>query len=123
MTEENVPLTDDFLDAAHELREITMERKRLDAREKTCKEIISKHLVEGQTGFDPESGEALVRVAHGAMVWNEEQARKNLPASMLASLTDVVTVEIVDKGKAQEILPPALYALCCKQSKPSVRAL
>lgn len=123
MTEENVPLTDDYLDAARELREIQAESKRLAAREKTCKEIIAKHLVEGQTGVDPETGEALVQVTHGAKVWSEPEAMKNLPADILQTLIVTKTESHVDKDRAQDILPPALYALCCKTNKASVKAL
>jgi hypothetical protein len=123
MIDTYIPLADDFLAAAHELQEITREQKALAAREKTCKEIIAKHLVEGQTGVDPLTGEALVAITHGAKVWNEGEAMKNLPADILATLTVTVTETRVDKDRAQDILPPALYALCCKTNKPSVKAL
>ena len=118
-----VPLEDDFLTAARELRTITREQKALAEREKTCKEILAKHLMPGEVGVDSETGEPLVQVYSGAQVWNEAEAVKNLPADILATLTVTKTETHVDKERAQDILPPALYALCCKANKPSVRAL
>lgn len=119
MTDGNVvPLTDDYLDAAVELREVLKRKAELAEREAELKEIITKALAEGETGLDPETGEALVVVKRGARVWNEAAALQALPAHLVEALT--VTETKLDKDKAKAVLAPALYEKCCKANKPSV---
>lgn len=120
MTDTIVPLADEYLEAAETIRANAAVRKALDASDEAAKEIIRKHLAEGDIGVDPATGEALVKVKPGARVFNETEARKNWPADVLARVTRVVTEEKIDKTLAQDILPPAVYDLGCKQNKPSV---
>lgn len=115
----NVELTDEYLEAADELREVSAERKRLDARETRAKEILAKILAEGDLGTDAE-GRPLVEVRPGALRWDEDTARANLPADLVAALEVTETVTRLDKQKAKDTLAPALYELGCKRTRASV---
>lgn len=119
MIDDQVVLEDEYLLAAHTIRENAKKRRELDAEDEKAKEILQKVLAIGEEGVDPD-GHALVKVRPGNRIWNESEARKNLPADMLARITRTVTEEKVDKDLAKDILPPALYDLCTKQNKPSV---
>ena len=116
---EVVVLEDEFLAAAEVIRRNAATRKRIDAEDEQAKEILAKILTEGETGVSPD-GEPLVKIRPGNRVWNEAEARKNLPADMLARITRVKTEEVIDKTLAKDILPPALYDLCTKPNKSSV---
>jgi hypothetical protein len=121
---EPVILEDEYLQAALTLRGNVALRKQLDVEDIRAKEIIAKVLAEGETGISPD-GEPLVQVRAGAKVWNEQAAKDNLPADLLASFTttETVTVTRMDKTRAKDILAPALYELCTKANRPSVVAL
>jgi hypothetical protein len=121
-TDHNVLLEDDYLQAAKDLAEIAATRKRLDAREKHAREIIEKHLSEGETGVDSD-GVALVTIRPGAKVWNEAAARANLPGELLASIEVTETVTRLDRQKAKDTFAPAIYDLATKQNKASVVVL
>jgi hypoxanthine phosphoribosyltransferase len=116
---DTVLLEDDYLDAAETIRRNAETRKRLDNEDEKAKEILAKILTDGETGVSPD-GEPLVKMRPGNKMWNESEARKNLPADMLARITRTVTEEKVDKELARDILPPALYDLCTKQNRSSV---
>lgn len=126
MTENPTPvlLEDEFLDAARELRAITIERRDLDTREAECKAILAVRLAAGETGVDL-SGTALVKVKAGARVWNEDTARKALVDHGLDTLIPQieVTETHLDKIKAKQLLPGDLYDACCRQNKDSISAV
>jgi hypothetical protein len=114
-----VILEDEYLEAARELREIAHARWDLDAREAKAKEILAKVLAEGETGVDPD-GVPVVEVRPGALRWDEDTARKNLPANLVTALEVTETVTRLDRQRAKDTLAPALYELACKRTKPSV---
>ena len=118
MEEHEVPLEDEYLGAAIELRGIVEQRKMLEAREAECREILAKALAEGEKGVDLD-GNALVQVKAGSLRFDADQAKDVLPKEILGS----VTVLAIDAKKAKAVLAPALYEACCKRSRPSVVAL
>ena len=122
MTDTTIVLTDEYLEAAAELREAQADKKAAEEREKHAKEILAKILAEGDTGVSPD-GEMLVQVKRGARVFNEAEALKNWPASVLATVTRTVTKDEIDRDLAKEILPPAIWEMGCRTNKPSVVAL
>lgn len=114
MTE--ITLTDDFLDAAIELRYAETAKAELEKQIKRCKEILAKHLTVGDVGTDGD-GNGLVRMQKGSSRFKPELATANLPPAVLES----ILVTAPDAKKAKDILAPALYALCVADDQPSVR--
>ena len=112
----NIELTDDFLEAAHELRYATAEVAKLTEQIKRCKEILAKNLVAGDIGTD-EAGNALVKIVKGASRFKAELAMANLPANVLES----IMVTAPDSKRAKDVLAPALYSLCTEEDAASVR--
>ena len=112
----NVALTDDFLEAATELRYVESEIAKLEAQKKRCKEILAKHLKAGDIGTD-EQGQPLVRAQQGARRFKAELAVANLPEAVLAT----IMVTAPDGKRAKDVLAPALYDMCCQSDQPSIR--
>jgi hypothetical protein len=112
----NIELTDDFLEAAVELRYVTAEIAKLETQAKHCKEILAKHLIVGDIGTDA-NGHALVKMQKGSARFKPELAKANLPADVLAS----IMVTAPDGKRAKDILAPALYELTCSEDAPSIR--
>ncbi len=119
-----VVLEGDFLDAALKLAGVQAMRAQLAKDELECKEILAKVLAEGETGIDA-NGTKLAQVKRGARVWNEAQAKENLPEHVLANITrtETVTRTFIDQQLAKDTLAPVLYDKCCKRNRPSVVAL
>lgn len=112
----DVTLTDDFLEAAIELRYVTSEIAKLEAQAKRCKEILAKHLTAGEIGVDS-NGQPLVRAQQGARRFKPELAVANLPAAVLAT----IMVTAPDGKRAKDVLAPALYDVCCQSDTTSIR--
>lgn len=120
MTEphDNVLLEDEYLEAAHELREVTAQIKELTERQAQLKLVLEKVLTVGERGVAAD-GTPLVAIKGGAGKFSPEQAVKNLPAELI----EAIQVTTLDGAKAKAILAPALYELCLKYNKNSVVAL
>lgn len=115
---DNVLLEDDYLEAAHELRQIAVEKKRLADREEQLKQIIEKVLTVGEKGIAPD-GTPLVAIRAGSKRFSADKAAANLPPEVLASIQIIVA----DGKRAKSVLAPALYDLCVEYTKSSVVAL
>lgn len=114
-----VIVEDEFLAAAETIRVNAEIRRRIDEEDERAKEILAKVLTDGDTAVSAD-GEPLVKMRRGALVFNEEQARKALPPETLALVTVTITESRVDKKLCQDILGDAVYAKCCRQNKSSV---
>lgn len=112
-----VTLEDAILDAGLRLREALLRRAELDQIIDQCKAILLEHLTAGETGQTP-NGQPVVTRKPGALVWDEKAAQAALPAELLLQLQTTETK--IDRAKAKAILPPAVYALCCKQNSDSI---
>lgn len=115
MTDSAIILTDEFLDAARLIVEITAQEKDLAERKAAAKQVIEKILVAGQVGVSPD-GEPLVTVRAGAARFDPDLATRNLPADVLAT----ISVTVPDGKRAKAVLAPALLALCQSRNKSSV---
>jgi len=115
---DTVLLTDEYLEAARELRQISQEKKVLAEREAAVKQTLEKLLTVGERGVSAD-GEELVAVRKGAARFKPELAAQALPENVLAT----VMVSVPDAKLAKAILSPALYEQCCEYNKASVVAL
>lgn len=122
MDDHPVLLEDEYLAAARTLAVNALTRARLDADDAAAKELLAKVLAEGETGVNAD-GLPMVRVQPGALVFDERTAREHLDAASIAAIEVTETTTRLDRQRAKDILAPALYALACKQNKPSIRVL
>jgi len=113
-----ITLQDEYLDAALELRDIAEKKRALTERETECKQILRKHIAEGEKAVGPD-GTELIAVRRGSMRFSADRAEEVLPAEILAT----IQVFAPDAKKAKAVLSPALYDLCCDQSAASVVVL
>jgi hypothetical protein len=63
-------------------------------------------------------GQPIWVVQQGANRWNEARARDVLPDELLDAITS--TEPHIDRAKAKQVLPPALYVECCVPDRPHV---
>ena len=108
-------LEGDALATAAELSEIARAIRDLESRATVLKSILRGLLSEGDTAISPE-GIELVQMRAGSLRFDPAKAVGVLPPSVLAS----IQVTVADSKKAKEILSPAIYALCCTPSQPSI---
>jgi hypothetical protein len=119
MTDGIVTLDERHLAAAQEYRSILAEEKALSVRKEAAKAVLAEVLVQvGQTAVDAD-GVPLIALKPGSRRFNAEEAVRNLPAAALK----MIVREVPDGKLAKEVLPPALYTLCTKETAPSISVL
>lgn len=113
-----IVLSDRYLAAAQELRDVMAQEKILAERKAAAKKILAEVLTDvGQSAVD-EYGTPLATMRPGQARFDAELAIRNLPDAAL----QMIVRNVPDAKLAREVLPPALYEQCVVRSAPSIVA-
>ena len=117
MTAQPLPDTGPAIEVLARRRlELTAKRDELTAAIEQVDQHLLALLEPGQT-VDLD-GQPVLAVRSGNRTWNDAKAREVLPEQLLDSIT--VTEPRLDRARAKELLPPALYLQCTTEGRPYV---